>query len=69
MCTTNGDQFVKIKIHLNENIDWYCIQLELNLDLFEFESKFFIELKRIKMKIGAKGIEILLVWMMLKKVS
>jgi hypothetical protein len=62
MCTTNDDQFVKIKIHLNENIDWYCIQLELNLDLL-------IELKRIKMKIGAKGIEILLVWMMLEKNS
>jgi hypothetical protein len=22
MCTTNDDQFVKIKIHLNENIDF-----------------------------------------------
>jgi len=58
--------FVKIKFHLNENVEWNCMQFELNwIYILKFkciELKFkCIELKRNGMQIDAKDIENLLV--------
>jgi hypothetical protein len=43
--------FVKIKFHLNENVEWHCMQLELNLDsLFnwiEFKYRISMQLNSI----------------------
>jgi len=33
--------FVKIKFHLNENIEWDCMQFDLNLDFNELHSNLF----------------------------
>jgi hypothetical protein len=58
---------VKTKFHLNENIEWHCMQLEFNsIQIhwmeFEFNLTFFqIQLKRSGMQIGGEDIESMLV--------
>jgi hypothetical protein len=32
--------FVKIKFHLNENIEWHCMQLEFNFNSISIEFKY-----------------------------
>ncbi len=43
--------FVKIKFHLNENVEWHCMQLELNMDSFfiwiEFSYRISMQLNSI----------------------
>jgi hypothetical protein len=34
----NWIDFVKIKFHLNEDIEWHCMQFDLNLDFNELHS-------------------------------
>jgi hypothetical protein len=34
--------FVKIKFHLNENIEWHCMHLELNLSEIQLDSNILI---------------------------
>jgi len=65
---------VKIKLHLNENIEWHCMQFELNwIQIFWFEFKYIegdfnwikIQLKRNGMQIGEETNENLFVIMVL----
>jgi hypothetical protein len=53
---------MKILNDIAYNLNWIWVYLNLNPNLKT-------ELKRIKMQIDAKGIEILFVWVMLKKNS
>ncbi len=68
--------FVRIKFHLNENIEWHCMQLELNLIETQLDSSILIririelisiELEINEMQIGGEGIENMLSNMVLKK--
>jgi hypothetical protein len=64
--------FVKIKFHSNDNIEWPCVQIELNSNQF-IEFDLTIELwlkfnwKKIEMQIGEEGIETLLMSAMFPK--
>jgi hypothetical protein len=52
---TNWIVFVKIKFHSNENIEWHCMQLELNFKFSNWIEFKYIELKRNVIQIDAKG--------------
>ncbi len=62
----NGIDFIGMKFHSNENIEWHCMKIELKILKFDSNALNWIkiELKRNGIQIGTKGIENLLMTMM-----
>jgi len=58
----NWIDFLKSNFHFNENIQWHCMQLELDLKNYVY---FKFNWKQMSMQIGATGIKNLLVTMVL----
>ncbi len=68
--TKKKTHFVKIKFYSNENIEWYCMQLELNLNSNSIQFNFFnlIHIHSIQLeKMICKLMQNLLVIMVLRK--
>lgn len=47
------DDYVKIKLHLNGNIEWHCMQLEFKFNANQFKFNW----RETRCKIDAQGIE------------
>jgi hypothetical protein len=72
--------FVEIKLHLNEDIEWHCMHLELNSNsyllkwielqsnLIHFNNWIKIQLKINEMQVGGKDIGFFFTNMVLEKI-
>jgi hypothetical protein len=72
---------MEIKLHLNENIDWHCMHLELNsksyllkwielqFNFIQFHNWIKIQLKINEMQVGGKDIGIFFTNIFLEKIT
>jgi hypothetical protein len=68
--------FVEINLHLNENIEWHCMHLELNSNSYllkwielQFNNWIKIQLKINEMQVGGKDIGIFFTNILLEKTT